>query len=97
MFHLTPLGQKRLLEAGIGPGRKFPLAMLADLARQGHASEFLRPSAFSDEECSVTEALLAKFLAAKSIHLTAPCRARHPPRPPSRQGRASFGPYPALR
>lgn len=36
-FHLTPLGQKRLLDAGIVPGRKFPLALLADLARQGHA------------------------------------------------------------
>ena len=37
VFHLTPLGQKRLLEAGIQPGTKFPLALLADLARQGHA------------------------------------------------------------
>ncbi len=36
-FHLTPLGQKRLLDAGIQPGTKFPLALLADLARQGHA------------------------------------------------------------
>lgn len=36
-FHLTATGQKRLLEAGIVPGRKFPLALLADLARQGHA------------------------------------------------------------
>ena len=36
-FHLTPLGQKRLLEAGIQPGTKFPLALLADLAREGHA------------------------------------------------------------
>lgn len=36
-FHLTPLGQKCLLDAGIAPGQKFPLALLADLARQGHA------------------------------------------------------------
>jgi hypothetical protein len=36
-FHLTPLGQKRLLDAGIQPGGKFPLALLADLAHQGHA------------------------------------------------------------
>jgi hypothetical protein len=36
-FHLTALGQKRLLDAGVVPGRKFPLALLADLARQGHA------------------------------------------------------------
>ena len=36
-FHLTALGQKRLLDAGILPGTKFPLALLADLARQGHA------------------------------------------------------------
>ena len=36
-FHLTAFGQKRLLEAGIQPGTKFPLALLADLARQGHA------------------------------------------------------------
>ena len=36
-FHLTPFGQKRLLDAGIQPGKKFPLALLADLARQGHA------------------------------------------------------------
>jgi hypothetical protein len=36
-FHLTPFGQKRLTEAGIQPGTKFPLALLADLARQGHA------------------------------------------------------------
>jgi hypothetical protein len=36
-FHLTPSGQKRLLDAGIQPGKKFPLALLADLARQGHA------------------------------------------------------------
>jgi hypothetical protein len=36
-FHLTPFGQKRLLEAGIEPGKKFPLALLADLAHQGHA------------------------------------------------------------
>jgi len=28
-FHLTPLGQKRLLDAGIQPGKKFPLALLA--------------------------------------------------------------------
>lgn len=36
-FHLTPTGQKQLLDAGIQPGVKFPLALLADLARQGHA------------------------------------------------------------
>lgn len=36
-FHLTPFGQKRLLDAGIVPGKKFPLALLADLAHQGHA------------------------------------------------------------
>ena len=36
-FHLTPFGQKRLLDAGIQPGKKFPLALLADLARAGHA------------------------------------------------------------
>jgi hypothetical protein len=36
-FHLTPFGQKRLLDAGIQPSTKFPLALLADLARQGHA------------------------------------------------------------
>lgn len=36
-FHLTALGQKRLLDAGIQSGGKFPLALLADLARQGHA------------------------------------------------------------
>lgn len=36
-FHLTPFGQKRLLHAGIQPSGKFPLTLLADLARQGHA------------------------------------------------------------
>jgi hypothetical protein len=36
-FHLTAFGQKRLVEAGIEPGRKFPLALLADLAKEGHA------------------------------------------------------------
>jgi len=36
-FHLTATGQKRLLDAGVIAGRKFPLALLADLARQGHA------------------------------------------------------------
>ncbi len=36
-FHLTPFGQRQLLDAGIQPGKKFPLALLADLARAGHA------------------------------------------------------------
>jgi len=36
-FHLTPTGQKRLSDAGVQPDKKFPLALLADLARQGHA------------------------------------------------------------
>jgi hypothetical protein len=36
-FHLTAFGQKRLLDAGIEPGQKFPLALLADLAKEGHA------------------------------------------------------------
>jgi len=45
-FHLTPTGQKWLLDAGVQTGKKFPLALLADLARQGYA---WTPSSIADK------------------------------------------------